>query len=137
MSSLLDWFDARVASVPPRQTMKAAGHSTWQTGSNCLTLREDIGEGACLVICTENNDIDGDANEVVWLAGCYDEEGGPVGSATAFTLAEAMTEVEGLLAMACPALLSVTDLGGREGVEFDRLYGLWYTVGCHEGKIKS
>ncbi|MDE2101423.1 MAG: hypothetical protein KGL39_29520 [Patescibacteria group bacterium] len=71
--------------------MNEAGFDVWSTGGGCeawgKSLPDDQGS---LMICTDDQGIDGDRDAAIWQIGRYDQEGSFTNVEQTFTLAQAL-----------------------------------------------
>lgn len=111
-TKFIAWFDAQVAAARPRVTMEAAGYRAEHQGGNCLAWCKPTDGGSHLMICTDDNDIDGEIYAPIWLVGHHDDEGGFVELSDAFTLSDALAA-----AARMPSPTAVGGIGSQQSFD--------------------
>lgn len=70
--------------------MESLGYAPYHTGGSCMVWNKDIAPGRCFWICTDSQELNGDPNAKIWLAGSYANCGENWVNHTGLTLAEAV-----------------------------------------------
>jgi hypothetical protein len=72
------WLGETVGAV--RETVSgpllAAGYEAWHMGGGCMSWGRNLADGTHVLICTEDNLVDGDPAADAWIVGRYGKEEG-------------------------------------------------------------
>jgi hypothetical protein len=92
------WLDTTVESVRDgvSKPMLAAGYEAWHMGGGCMSWGRNLAGGTHLLVCTQDNRIDGDPEAPEWIVGRYGDEDGFVCLQEPRSLSQALTESERL-----------------------------------------